>query len=408
VSEARRTALELAEDAEVTVEQLAEWESLGILHRCDDGAFDDEALVRARLLRYATRRGLTGEALAAATENQGDVMARSVRFLGAPEGRGRSIEQAADELGLDAALVRRLWIASGFGDETRIFDDDVEELRGLVGARGAGMPDEALLQVARVFGDALSRVADLEIRLFHFYVHEALRSSGLADDEITEMTTASGAFMQGLVEPAILYYHRKAWQRALREDVMLHLAEDVEAAGVAIGELTVAVLFVDVAGYTAMTERLGDTAAAAVLDRFSDLVREAAANHDGRVVKQIGDEFMVVFPDGVAAVRCGLDLSLRANGEADFPELRMGAHAGPVLYRDADYLGATVNLAARVTGEAGPGELVVTDAVRRATDELLGLDWQPLGARALKGLADPVDLHVTSTRDLTGPDQLVE
>jgi class 3 adenylate cyclase len=184
----------------------------------------------------------------------------------------------------------------------------------------------------------------------------------------------------------------------LREDVMLHLAEDVEAAGIDIGTLTVAVLFVDVAGFTTLTETMGDAAAAAVLDRFSDLVRGAAATHDGRVVKQIGDEFMVVFPDGAAAVRCGLDVCRRAADEPDFPALRLGAHAGPVLYRDADYLGTTVNLAARVTSEAGAGELVVTDAVRRAADDALGLDWRPLGARTLKGLAEPVELWVTSTQ----------
>lgn len=77
-----------------------------------------------------------------------------------------------------------------------------------------------------------------------------------------------------------------------------------------------------------MTEAMGDTAAAEVVDRFSDMVRGAASNFDGRVLKQIGDEFMLVFPSGAQAVGCGRELLLQAGDQQEFPGLRLGAHSG--------------------------------------------------------------------------------
>jgi class 3 adenylate cyclase len=70
-----------------------------------------------------------------------------------------------------------------------------------------------------------------------------------------------------------------------------------------------------------------------VVERFGELVRDGAAACSGQVVKQIGDEFMLVFPTGTAAVRCGLAIRDLAAAEPRFPALRLGAHAGSVLYR---------------------------------------------------------------------------
>jgi adenylate cyclase len=398
MTSSERTAEDLAADADVTPEEIAAWAEAGLLPILPDGGFGADCLARARLLRFATRRGLRTEAVADAVAAQDDLLDRYLSFLSPPAGRGRSLEDAAAELGLSVEEVRRLWVASGFGDETRMFDADVEAFRGLQAARAAGLPDEALLQVARVFGDTMARAADAEVRLFHFYVHEQLRSSGLPEDEVAELTTQAGGLLRSLVEPAILYYHGKAWERALREDVLMHLAEDVHALSGAVGELTVAVLFVDLSDYTGLTDAMGDTAAADVLDRFSDLTRDAASVNDGRIVKQIGDEFMIVFPDAAAAVRCGLELLGRAADLDRFPGLRIGAHIGTVLYREADYLGATVNVAARATAVAGRGDFVVTDAVREGAVDVSALVWEALGAHDLKGVHDPVVLYRVSAR----------
>src|SRR5207247_5730057 len=130
---------------------------------------------------------------------------------------------------------------------------------------------------------------------------------------------------------------------------------------------------------------------AQLVDRFSDLVRDAAASCEGQVVKQIGDAFMLVFADPRPAVRCALRIDEQAGAEPRFPALRIGAHAGPVLYREGDYLGANVNIAARVTSAAGRNQFVVTDTVR-AEVEHVNPRFVPLGARPLKGISEPVEL----------------
>ena len=384
---------ELGRRLRIDLEELRSWEALGLL---DPTAHPPAQVVeRARLLQQATRRGITAEAIADAVRQQGDLLARYTEYVAADRGEPRTLEAAAGEAGVDADLVRRLFAASGIS-ETELFDDDVEALRGLRLALDVGLPDEALLQLMRVFADALDRVADAEIRLFHFYVHERLRAQGVEAAAVAATTEAAGTILADLAEPTILYFHRKAWTRVLREDMLLHFAEEVAPSGGAIGELAVAVLFIDLVSYTTLTEAMGDAAAADVVDRFSQLVREAAAAWDGRVVKQIGDEFMLVFPTAPAAVQCAMAVAGRAAAEPNFPALRMGAHAGTALYREADYLGATVNLAARVAAQAQRCELVATAAVSDAAGA--GVAWRPLGARPLKGFAEPVELFAA---DLT-------
>jgi class 3 adenylate cyclase len=227
-----------------------------------------------------------------------------------------------------------------------------------------------------------------------------------------------------------MYFHDKALRRALRDDLVAHLAggAGIEAgaeagsapgtvagaaagatagtaagaaagaAGHAIGRTAVTVLFADLADFTIMTEVMGDAMAAALVDRFSELVREAAAGCGGRVLKQIGDEFMLAFTDAGGAVRCGLAIIAGAAAQAQFPDVRLGAHAGTALYRDGDYLGATVNIAARVAAQAARGQLLVTGAVRTAAGEEAEAWFEPVGARSLKNIAEPVELFEARSR----------
>ena len=125
---------------------------------------------------------------------------------------------------------------------------------------------------------------------------------------------------------------------------------------------------------------------------FTDLVREAVASGDGRVIKQIGDEFMLVFPSAADAVSCGIDILTRIGREPRFPAVRLGAHSGTALFREADYLGATVNIAARVVDEATRGEFLITGVTRTAVGDLHGVSFAAAGSRNLKGVAEPVAL----------------
>ena len=377
---------------------LAEWERLGLVERQADGSFSPHQLERIRVLRAATERGISPQRIAASLQDDDDVLGRYLLLTGSEHDLGASLDEAAQRAGLDRELVRRLWVASGNREDAELFPEDIQSLRGIAVALEAGLPEEALVQVARVFGDALGRVADAEVRLFHFYVHEAMRREGMTGEDLSEATTASATTLARLLEPTVLYYHQQALERAMQEDILLHLAEEVEPDAGATGQMSVAVLFVDLAGFTSLTDVMGDAAAATVLDRFSDLVRETVSRSNGRVIKQIGDEFMLVFPQAAEAVSVGLELCRRVAGEHEFPGVRMGAHGGPALYREADYLGSTVNVAARVTAAADRGQFLATEALRDLAGGDADQPWRRLGPVELKGVAQPVMLY-----EVTGP-----
>ena len=167
-------------------------------------------------------------------------------------------------------------------------------------------------------------------------------------------------------------------------------------------QLRAAVVFVDLSSFTPLTEAMGDAAAAEVLARFSQLVREAVSRCDGRVVKQIGDAFMLMFSDPRAAVACALEIERRTAEEPNFPAARSGGHYGPVLYREGDYLGVTVNVAARLTAEAGRHQVLVSEGLRREAAGAPDVEFVPLGRRRLKGVADEIELFEVVRRTEAG------
>lgn len=384
---------ELAELVGVDSSRVREWCDLGLLVSRADGRFGVDAVERVRLIRFAADRGIDAAEIAALSELQGtDVLDRYIELVGEPRPPGRSVEESAHLAGLPVDLARRFWAAGGMGD-AELFAEDVEMMRIAAAVLDLGLPADALHQLLTVFADATTRLADAASRLFHIHVHEELKAAGVTGTELVETVRATGEPMVELIEPTILYFHRRAWRRALLDDLVVHLREDLSPQQRPLGEVPVAVLFVDLASFTPLTEAMGDVEAANVLARFADLVRVAASTCEGRVLKQIGDEFMVVFPTAESSVRCGLDIVRRARREHHFPAVRLGAHSGTALYREADYIGATVNIAARVADEAARGQFVTTHAVRVQVEEIPELRWVPLGRHDLKGITEPVELY---------------
>ncbi len=153
------------------------------------------------------------------------------------------------------------------------------------------------------------------------------------------------------------------------------------------------IAFVDFAGFTALTETHGDYEAAAIMDRFVAIARRSMSASD-EMVKSVGDAIMTASLDPLSALQALSRLLRSCRNETGFPILRAGAHHGLVITRDGDYLGATVNLAARVCGEARPGQLLVTGVVAGyAESEPDNIGIEQLGARRLRNIANPVALY---------------
>jgi adenylate cyclase len=149
-------------------------------------------------------------------------------------------------------------------------------------------------------------------------------------------------------------------------------------------------LFADIAGYTALTEAHGDEQAADVAGAFCSAVADLIPAGQGEIVKTIGDAVMVRAEEAAVAVRLGLDVAHDLMAEHGSPAVRVGVHCGPAVERNGDWFGSAVNIAARVAALAGGGEVLVTDAVRRAAGHVEEVRYEPRGEHSLRNLSEAV------------------
>jgi class 3 adenylate cyclase len=157
-------------------------------------------------------------------------------------------------------------------------------------------------------------------------------------------------------------------------------------------------LFADLRGYTAFVERRGNEAGARLLRNYRALVRRVMARHEGAEIRTEGDSFFVVFPSATSAVRGGVALVAAARSGAGGDRaggirVGVGIHAGETVETTEGFVGAAINVAARVCSEAAAGEVVVTETVRELTGTMLSVTFEPMGRRRLKGVRQPVALY---------------
>jgi class 3 adenylate cyclase/YHS domain-containing protein len=381
----------LAEASGETEDHLRWYVDAGLLHRQPGGDFAPDSLHRMRLIQFARSRGVNDEQLAAATANQGDLLA-IFEEVDPPGEATANLADVARELGLDDAVINELadildWNEVGAGTES-----DIATLRVIANAFALGMPRDAMMQIVRILADTMDRLADGVVRTFHDYVHERYRARGLVGRELLKATEGVGKPALELVEPAVLYFHRRAYQRANCEDLLRHLAEESTPPAATPGQEQATVLFVDLASFTPLTATMGDQAAADVLRAFSAAVRGSAAAHGGKILKQIGDAFMMRFAQPTDAIEFGLAMDRFVDAEPQFPALHIGAHHGTVLFREGDYVGGTVNLAARVAASGTAGQFLITEDLREAVRNVTDTEFASLPPRHLKGLTDPIRL----------------
>jgi adenylate cyclase len=152
-----------------------------------------------------------------------------------------------------------------------------------------------------------------------------------------------------------------------------------------------AIVFLDLAGYTAFAEERGDEAAAGVAADLAGMVRETALTHGGRAVKWLGDGVMFHFSDPGQAIVSGLDLVEQAVSATSVPA-RIGINAGAVIAQEGDYFGKTVNVASRIADYAQPHEVLVSEEARRNAD-VPEVEFELVGDVMLKGVSNAVRLH---------------
>ena len=282
--------------------------------------------------------------------------------------------QVAEHAGMSLEETQRFWRALGFPDvapdEVAFTDHDLNALTTVTGLIHLGMTDvDVALQLARVIGQSMARVADAAPR------PQLTPEDSARFGELFALT--GGATLDG--QAKLLEY---VWRRHLQQSLRRHALQRTDGPGQTI----LAVGFADLVGFTALSQQLSEAALADVVSRFESLAYDTVAAGGGRVVKMIGDEVMFVTPDTVAAARIALSLSDAYGGDVRLSDVRVGLACGPVLAREGDYYGPVVNLASRIVNIARPGSVLVSAEVVDALADHPGFSCRALRSRYLKDL----------------------
>ena len=307
--------------------------------------------------------------------------------------------EVLEEVGLPTPLVADLFEIWGVAQpplDERIREDDDRLFRHLARAYDTlGRNDTTFLEATRYFGDNARRTAESQIAFYRRGILEPLLASGLSLKEIVErINPITNDVMRPGVEQLLLWLNRRHID-ALNMQMLVQLVESALLdAGVEIAreQPCPAIAFLDLSGFTRLTDEVGDEEAVTLAATLSDTVRTTALQFGGTAVKMLGDGVMFHFPDPADAVRCALHL-LPEVARRELPPARVGVHAGPVVFRDGDYFGRTVNLAARITDYARPSEVLVSGSVVESIGETDGVKFEAIGPVTLKGISEPVVLH---------------
>jgi adenylate cyclase len=155
-----------------------------------------------------------------------------------------------------------------------------------------------------------------------------------------------------------------------------------------------AMCFLDITGYTRLTEERGDAAAADLATSLARLVERTSLRHGGRPVKWLGDGVMFFFPKPGPGVVAALEM-VAGVSEAGLPPAHVGLHAGPVIFQEGDYYGQTVNVASRIAEYARPGEVLVSQEVVDASVGEAAV-FREIGPVELKGVGGAMRLHAAA------------
>jgi adenylate cyclase len=383
------TLAEVARELDVSPDTLRRWAREGLVPLPDD-RWTPAALAHARIVARLRKRGHSLDEIRAASES-GRLAYGFMEDLFPPRGETRPLEEAAELSGLEPALVERIWTSVGFPAPAgvEVSDDDLQLLRYIAAALQAGFPLVAFLQLVRVYGQALARIADAEVRLFHLYVHEPLIQDGVPNLEMAEEMEGLARELLPLASPIMDHVHQRYLQHFLDQDIVGHMELEVETGGdLDLGRVRVAIAFADLAGYTRLTEEAGEEEAVDIIERFVEAVQDTLPD-DARVIKTIGDEVMIVGSDASAVLDWAVGFQ-QLQQERPLP--RIGIHQGLTLYRDGDYYGRAVNLAARVGARAAGGEVLVTRPLVEAAGS--HLEFEHIGEVKLKGFSESTELFL--------------
>jgi len=390
------SAAGLAELAGATEAEVEHMVDLGILVP-RDGAdpFLASDVQKIRLAKACGQAGLPMEGIASVI-GAGRL---SFAFLEAPTYRrwavrsARTYRQVSEEAGVPLDLLRDALESMGFAraaPDDPIREDELEVVPLVRLVHTTGVLDRPwTTRVGRGFAEGMRLIANVENDAYHARFELPVLESGADQRTAMELASRMSGDFTPLVDRALMGIYRRQQELAWTEHLVEHIETELEAAGV-LGrpERVPAMCFLDLVGYTRLTEERGDHAAAELAASLSVLVQRSSREHGGVPVKWLGDGVMVHFREPAGAVLSALRM-VRQLPEAGLPPAHVGVAAGPVVAQGGDFFGRTVNVAARIAASAGEGQVLVSERVAE-TAPPPGVTFVELGELRLKGIARPV------------------
>jgi class 3 adenylate cyclase len=370
---------------------------LGILTPGSRGTFSPGDVRRARWVQSFEQAGVPLEGIAAAVKDG----TLSFSYLDAtafdrfPGMSSTTFRELSERTGVPLDLLQVVREALGFAEprpEDHVREDELAVVPAIELQLSSGIRPEVIQRLLRAYGDNLRRIVETETDWYRTEVQQPLLEEGMTETEMLAAQADIGSRMSPLMEQALVsIYHglqEHAWSKSA--------VEDVEAAMERAGlyrrvRRPPAVCFLDITGYTRLTEERGDEAAAELAARLATLVRGSSRERGGQPVKWLGDGVMFYFPNPGEGVLASLDMVEGVAAHA-LPPARVGIHAGPVVFQEGDYYGRTVNIAARIAEYARPGEVLVTQEVVNAA-EGTPVTFTEIGPVELKGVSGTLRLH---------------
>jgi adenylate cyclase len=347
------------------------------------GVYDPEAPnagQRLELLDYLTALGATREELVTFK----DTLPALAGVLAIRGRTALTLEEVAHRSGASAPEVAAMARTAGIPDP----EPDVALFAEAFATLASSMPEvtrvfgeEASNQLLRVFGLAMSRIADAVVSSFLVNV---------AADAQLEDPVGLAVARANVEAASLLSFVPSILDGLLRQHLLLarRLTDsDTDLAEFEIRHLVVS--FVDLVGSTELGEALELSELGSRLSEFENIATETITEGGGRVVKLIGDEIMYTTEDALSAASIAIDLADAFDNHPTIPQVRAGLASGEVMLRDGDVFGPVVNLASRAVSLAGPGEVLTTNEVAAEA----ALPNEALGSVHLGGIAGRVELH---------------
>jgi adenylate cyclase len=366
----------------------------GILVPAGSGMFTPADATRIVMIRGLLEAGLPLAAIGAAVR-QGVISLDPAesgvyrRFATVTE---ETFAEAAARTGVPLELLAVLRELSGWGPfdaASGLRADEAEVLPWLETQIRLGFRLVAIERMLRAMKDTLRRLAEAEAEWFRSEVANPLIAQG-RQNEIMAIDPENHLSEQG--ERALLALFRAQEAQTWLGNMVDGFRQTMRTAGIhEAAEQEPAICFLDITGYTRLTQERGDQAAAELAETLATLVNRRSGEHGGRPVKWLGDGVMFHFREPVGAVTAAIEM-VHGVIEAGLPPAHVGIHAGPVIVQSGDYFGQTVNLAARIAEYARAGEVLVSEQVRSAAAHANHVRYADIGTVDLKGVIGAVHL----------------